>query len=156
MSVDLDKIGAAVIASTPSEVAQMPDPETVIFEPEPIEVDEAGAIITPAVSQLLTLEEFQVLYWSMGHTVFSGIMSARMGAKINLSEPAMNDQGLSACKAMFDLINSQPRIANWILNTNGGFLLQMAPLIAHGAACVGVIRAAQVQAVQNEKDGDDD
>lgn len=158
ISVDLDAIGAAVLASRPSEVADMPDPESVVFDAAPHVVDailsddKTGASALPAPVELMSFDEFQVLYWQIGHTMLGALISKRVGEPVDLVGQAMSQEGLEACKAMFELINSNPMTAKLVLSKSGGLLMQIGPIIAHGMACYAIVKMAGAQTIEPEKE----
>lgn len=157
-SVDLDALGAAVLASRPSEVANMPDPASVVFESAPHVVettlrdDETGTSALPSQIELMSFDEFQVLYWQIGHTMLGAVISKRIGSPVDLVGQAMTQEGLDACKAMFELISSNPFTAKIVLSKSGGLLMQIGPIIAHGMACYAIVKSASAQKIEPDKE----
>lgn len=132
LDFDLEALEASVMAAPPSSVAPLP---------EALAQDVAQSVLSP---DLMTLEEFSA-GWAMCHHVGGGMISARIGAQVDLGRAAMDATGQEACKAVYELARKH---APFMLSKSNGTFGKVAAIAMHGIACIALIKSARMEAME--------
>lgn len=108
---------------------------------------DTGPEIDPETPEIIPPEVWAE-QWTVLHEVAGGMISASCGgAPCPLGDQARGDGGQIAARATYDLIASQPWLAKIMLSPNGGALANSLAILAHGFACVQIVRAARAMPV---------